>query len=88
MPRCGGYLANIIEINAPYILSLTIQDDLLLWKLLLLDVFSLVKANLDYLIEWHYETTDKEEEEEILKGLILNLRHVKELEIGSFCFKV
>ncbi|KAI3710149.1 hypothetical protein L2E82_39923 [Cichorium intybus] len=30
----------------------------------------------------------KEEEEEMLKGFILNLRHVKELKIGVFCIKV
>lgn len=81
-------LADVIEINAPHILSLTIQDDLLLWKLLLLNVSSLVEADLDYTKGGHYETTPKEAEEEMLKGFILNLHHVKELRIGIFCFKV
>ncbi|KAK1420397.1 hypothetical protein QVD17_21957 [Tagetes erecta] len=81
-------LADVIEIDAPYILSLTIQDDLLLWKLLLLNVSSLVEADLDYTKCGHYETTPKEAEEEMLKGFILNLHHVKELRIGIFCFKV
>ncbi|KVH89463.1 F-box protein At5g03100-like [Cynara cardunculus var. scolymus] len=81
-------LADIIEINAPNLLSLTIQDDLLLWKLVLLNMSSLVEANLDYTKGGHYETTPKEAEEEMLKGFIQSLRHVKELKIGVFCCKV
>ncbi|KAI3741641.1 hypothetical protein L1987_59315 [Smallanthus sonchifolius] len=81
-------LADVVEINAPNILSLTIQDDLLLWKVLLVNVSSLVEADLDYTKCGHYETTPKEAEEEMLKGFILNLRHVQELKIGIFCFKV
>ncbi|CAI9292827.1 unnamed protein product [Lactuca saligna] len=77
--------ADIIEINAPNILSLTIRGELLLWKLLLLNVSSLVEANLDYK---NGETTPLEVEEEMFKGFILNLRHVKELKIGAFCSKV
>ncbi|XP_076944574.1 F-box/LRR-repeat protein 25-like [Bidens hawaiensis] len=81
-------LADVVEINAPYILSLAIQDDLLLWKLVLVDVSSLVEADLDYTKEGYYDTTAKEAEEEMLKGFILDLRHVKELKIGIFCYKV
>ncbi|XP_076904983.1 F-box protein At5g03100-like [Bidens hawaiensis] len=81
-------LADVVEINAPYILSLTIQDDLLLWKLVLVNVSSLVEADLDYTKEGCYDTTAKEAEEEMLKGFLLDLRHVKELKIGIFCYKV
>lgn len=42
------HMADIFEINAPNILSLTIEDDFYLSKLSLLDVSSLVKAFLDY----------------------------------------
>ncbi|KAL8255986.1 hypothetical protein R6Q59_031053 [Mikania micrantha] len=81
-------LADVIEINAPNILSLTIQDDLLLWKLLLVNVYYLVEADLDYTKGGHYDTNPKQAEEDMLKEFILNLRHVKELKIGIFCFKV
>ncbi|GKC60040.1 F-box protein-like protein, partial [Tanacetum coccineum] len=47
---------DIIKINAPYIVSLAIQDDM--------------------------------PEVEMFKGLLLSLRHVKELEIGIACSKV
>ncbi|KAL7590901.1 F-box/LRR-repeat protein 25 isoform X1 [Lactuca sativa] len=77
--------ADIIELNAPNISSLTIQDELLLLKLLLLNVSSLVEANIDYR---NSETTPEEAKEEMLKGFILNLRHVKELKIGGFCSEV
>ncbi|CAI9301937.1 unnamed protein product [Lactuca saligna] len=79
---------NIIEINAPNISSLTIQEDSVLNKLLLLNVFSLVEANLDYTNVSQWETMSEEEEEEMLKGLMLNLSHVKELNIGDSCSKV
>ncbi|KAJ0927555.1 putative leucine-rich repeat domain superfamily, F-box-like domain superfamily [Helianthus annuus] len=80
---------DVVEINAPGVLSLAIHDDLLLWKLSLVDVSSLVEADLDYTKGGHYDTTTpKEAEEEMLKGFILDLRHVKELKIGIFCFKV
>ncbi|KAL4563325.1 hypothetical protein LXL04_027366 [Taraxacum kok-saghyz] len=79
---------DIIEINAPNILSLTIQSDMVLWKILLLDVSSLVEANLDYEKLGYRDTARKEMEEDMLKGLILNLRHVKELKIGILCSEV
>ncbi|KAL7593824.1 F-box/LRR-repeat protein At5g02910 [Lactuca sativa] len=80
-------LINIIGINAPNILSLTIKGDMWLLKFLLVNVSSLVEANLDYTFMGHWEATLEETEEEILETLILNLHHVKELIIGSFCSK-
>ncbi|KAL4576855.1 hypothetical protein LXL04_012955 [Taraxacum kok-saghyz] len=77
---------DIIEINAPNILSLTIQSDMVLWKILLLDVSCLLEANLDHEKLGYRDTARKEKEEEMLKGLILNLRHVKELKIGILSF--
>lgn len=75
---------DIIEINAPNILSLRIQGALLLSRLSLVHVSSLVEASLDYVEDWLCETM----EEEMLKGFILYLHHVKELKIGIICFKV
>ncbi|GKC73535.1 F-box/LRR-repeat protein 25-like protein [Tanacetum coccineum] len=69
-----------IEINAPYALSLTINDTLALTKLSLLNVSSLIRAELDY----QYGRS-KSETDEMLKGLIQSLRHVKELTIGKNC---
>ncbi|KAL4563361.1 hypothetical protein LXL04_027402 [Taraxacum kok-saghyz] len=75
----------IIKINAPNILSLTIEDYFLyIWNILLLDLSSLVEATIDFLI-FGSMTTRKEAEEEMVKGFIPNLRHVKELKIGSRC---
>lgn len=84
----GDVSTHVIEINAPNILTLTIQGDLLLWKLLLLDVSSLVEANLDYVKYGHFETTSNDAQEEILNGFMQSLRHVKELKIGKLCLKV
>ncbi|GKE94864.1 F-box protein-like protein, partial [Tanacetum coccineum] len=81
-------LDDIIEINAPYIVSLTVTGHLLLWKLLLLDVSSLVNADLNYMKMGHDETTRKEGKEEMLKAFIQSLGHVKELKIGSSCVSV
>ncbi|CAI9287459.1 unnamed protein product [Lactuca saligna] len=72
---------DIIEINAPNIQSLRIQQEIELVKLLLVDVSSLVKANLNY-------TAPKKVEEEMLKGFIMKLGHVKELKIGILCSEV
>ncbi|KAL7590900.1 F-box protein At5g03100 [Lactuca sativa] len=76
---------DVIEINAPHILSLTIKGRL--WKLLLVNVASVVEASLCY-TNFGRWIPPKEIEEERLKGLILNLRHVKELKIEGFCSKV
>ncbi|GJY95016.1 hypothetical protein Tco_0511377 [Tanacetum coccineum] len=84
----GDEIVDIIEINAPCISALTIQRSLLLWKIVLLNVSSLVEANLDYTKDGVFVTSPKDEEEELLKGLILSLCHVKELKLGIFCSKV
>ncbi|XP_076939040.1 F-box/LRR-repeat protein 25-like [Bidens hawaiensis] len=77
---------DVIEINAPNILSLTIKGEFWLRNLLLLDVSSLVEAGLDYSShEVHDDTTLQEE---TLKGLSLHLPHAKEIKIGRKCFKV
>ncbi|XP_071697141.1 F-box protein At5g03100-like [Rutidosis leptorrhynchoides] len=83
---------DVIEINAPYILSLKIESYLSFWKLRLLDVSSLVKAHLFYTTTFDGGHVTKREEveeaeEEMLKGLILKLFHVKELQIGDYCLK-
>ncbi|CAI9292819.1 unnamed protein product [Lactuca saligna] len=79
-----------IEINAPHISSLRIRGCLLLWKPLLVNVSSLVEANLDYTLYDHHETSTLDEaEEEMLKVLMLNLCRVKELKFnfGDECSK-
>nr|XP_043609289.1 putative F-box protein At1g49610 [Erigeron canadensis] len=81
-------LEDVIEINAPYIKSLKICGYLLLWKLVLRDVSSLVKAELDYTKMGYNEMTSKVEREEMLKRFILRLHHVKELKIGIDCYTV
>ncbi|XP_071705427.1 uncharacterized protein [Rutidosis leptorrhynchoides] len=73
----------ILEIDAPYILSLTIGGCLLVWNLLLVNVSSLVKANLNFSKCKKWETIDEE-----MFGLIISLLHAKELNIGSLCNKV
>ncbi|CAI9292815.1 unnamed protein product [Lactuca saligna] len=76
---------DVVEINAPDVLSLAIKGDLVLLNLFLVNVSSLVEAELDYTNLWHWKRTRSEE---MLKRFILNLSHVKELKIGSFCSKV
>ncbi|GJT90898.1 F-box protein-like protein [Tanacetum coccineum] len=73
----------IIKINAPYILSLTIGGWLMLSNLLLLNVSTLVKAELNYIKDGNFV-----EEEEMLKGMILKLRHVNKLKLGNSCLHV
>ncbi|MFS7931350.1 putative leucine-rich repeat domain superfamily [Helianthus anomalus] len=78
---------DVIEINAPNILLLKIQGELMLWKISLLNVSSLVEADLDYWKPFgHFETT--REEAEMLNEFIRNLRHVKDLKIRNSCCKV
>ncbi|GKD41316.1 F-box/LRR-repeat protein 25-like protein [Tanacetum coccineum] len=85
----AGSQNDIIELNVPYILSLTIQHAFLLSKLLLVNASSLVEAELKYWSYANYWTKqNKETEEEMLKGFILSLYHVKELKIGYHCPKV
>ncbi|GJR31868.1 putative E3 ubiquitin-protein ligase LIN [Tanacetum coccineum] len=79
-----------VEINAPYILSLTIKAYLPLEKLLLRNVSSVIKAELDYYkavlddesLEMHDEL-----KEEMLKGLLFSLGHAKEVKIGELCLE-
>lgn len=90
-PEDGSdYALDIIEINAPDIVSLTIRGNLWLWKVLLGNVSSLVEANLDYNYKKlrHWETTPEEAEEEMLKGFMLKFHHVKEIKIGVLCSEV
>nr|GEX92457.1 hypothetical protein [Tanacetum cinerariifolium] len=91
----GGYndpedeweLSDIVKINVPHIFSLEIIMFFLLWKVVLIDVSSLVEAELDYQKGGHYETRSKEGKEEMLKGLILRLRHtLARLEAKGFTF--
>lgn len=78
-----------IKINAPYILSLTIKDYFSLMKLLLENVSSVIKAELDYSNKRYKGMhEDQEMNEELLEGSILSLSHVKELKIGQLCLKV
>lgn len=76
---------NVIQISAPNILSLTIKGDLFLGKLLFPNVFSLVEADLDYTKMGCRKKTHREE---MLKGFIRNLSHVKELKIRRSYSKV
>ncbi|GKD33487.1 hypothetical protein Tco_1248996, partial [Tanacetum coccineum] len=48
----------------------------------------LVEADLDYKYMGYYETKREEEEEEMLKGFMLSLGHVKELKIEISCIRV
>ncbi|GKA47608.1 thiamine thiazole synthase, chloroplastic-like protein [Tanacetum coccineum] len=69
-----------IKINAPYIYSLTIKDVLVLGELVLLDVFSLVKADLDYSIKLReYVIFEKE----VFGGLLKSLHHVEDITLGD-----
>nr|GEV21374.1 hypothetical protein [Tanacetum cinerariifolium] len=69
-----------ITINAPYISSLAIKGEFV-FKLVLLDVSSLIKAELDYSIDpGMFEINHKE----ILRGLLESLDHVKDVIINDF----
>ncbi|GKE80033.1 hypothetical protein Tco_1550033, partial [Tanacetum coccineum] len=71
-----------IEINAPYALSLTINWKLALTKLSLLNVSSLIRAELDYRQPGRFYN---QKAVEMLEDFLQNLRHVKELTIGKTC---
>ncbi|GKB19121.1 thiamine thiazole synthase, chloroplastic-like protein [Tanacetum coccineum] len=64
-----------IKINAPYISSLTIKGEFEV-ELVLLDVSSLIKAELDYSID--PGMPDDITHEEMLRGLLESLDHVKD----------
>ncbi|GJR47814.1 hypothetical protein Tco_1315917 [Tanacetum coccineum] len=77
-----------LKINAPYMLSLTIKGKMYLEELLLLDVSSLVKADLNFLGSNHFagEVLGRDRydiEEELLRGLLLSLGHVNEITLGN-----
>ncbi|GJV59115.1 hypothetical protein Tco_1465215 [Tanacetum coccineum] len=79
-----------VEINALYIVSLTIKARLPLEKLLLMNVSSITKVELDY-----YKALFDDEslemydqlKEDMLKGLLLSLGHAKEVIIREFCLE-
>nr|GFA00827.1 hypothetical protein [Tanacetum cinerariifolium] len=75
-----GYSNAMVKINDPRILSLAFKECLLSHALVLLNVPCVIKAALDYCL-------DDLEEEEMLKGLILSLRHVRNLQIGDNCLE-
>ncbi|GJT90515.1 ribonuclease H-like domain-containing protein [Tanacetum coccineum] len=66
-----------VKINAPYILSLTIEGALVLRELALLNVSSLVEAYLDYSIVW-----GEISQREIFTGLIISLNDFTDIRIG------
>ncbi|GKC41860.1 ribonuclease H-like domain-containing protein, partial [Tanacetum coccineum] len=75
------------EINAPYMLSLTIKGKMCFEKFLLLDVSSLVKADLNYrgsnLFANQLGRHREDIEEELLRGLLSSMGHVNEIALGS-----
>ncbi|GJR47781.1 ribonuclease H-like domain-containing protein [Tanacetum coccineum] len=74
-----------IKINAPYISSLTINGGFTLREILLLDVCSLVEAYLDY---WIYFTEYFSFKEDIFRGLLKSLGHVKDITYGDQCLEL
>ncbi|GJZ15616.1 ribonuclease H-like domain-containing protein [Tanacetum coccineum] len=81
-----------IEINAPYILSLTIKGNVYLEELLLENVASLVKADLNYWVSHDFAEElgrDQDDvEEELLRGLLSSLCHVNEIALGDcYCLQ-
>ncbi|GJX56061.1 hypothetical protein Tco_0285958 [Tanacetum coccineum] len=67
-----------VRINAPYISSLTIDDELVLRELVLLNVSSLVKADFDYTIIWEREVSLMLEEK-VFKALVESHGHVEDI---------
>ncbi|GJZ62634.1 hypothetical protein Tco_0618771 [Tanacetum coccineum] len=90
---CGGSMdIDTLQINAPHIQSLTIKDDFDLNAILLLNMSSVVQAELDYCNTKNFYNTEMhgyhEMSPELLKGLILSLSHIKELKVCKLCLKV
>lgn len=77
-----------IEINAPHLLALTIQDKMYLKKLLLRDVSSLIQAKLQYRNLGDFDISRDVPEEEMLKGLLESLSHVNDVTLGGDCLEV
>nr|GEX73248.1 hypothetical protein [Tanacetum cinerariifolium] len=86
-----GYI-DTLEINAPYILSLTIKGNLDLEKILLLNISSLIIVELVYVCTNYFARklgrAREDIEDELLKGLLTNLRHVNEITLRNNCVEV
>ncbi|GKB07458.1 ribonuclease H-like domain-containing protein [Tanacetum coccineum] len=84
----ADYYIDTLEINAPYISSLTIEGKMYLEKFLLENVSSLVKAHLNYLGSHHFAADlgrhRDDIEEELLQGLLSSLDHVNEIALGDY----
>ncbi|GJT12983.1 ribonuclease H-like domain-containing protein [Tanacetum coccineum] len=80
----GDYI-DCIKINSPYISSLTIKGEFEV-KLVLLDVSFLIKVELDYSID--PGMSDDITYEEMLRGLLESLDHVKDVIINDFWWEV
>nr|GEV57503.1 hypothetical protein [Tanacetum cinerariifolium] len=74
-----------IKINAPYISSLTIRSTLCLRELVLLDVSSLIKVDLNYSIN---RGMSEITHEEIFRGLLESLDRVKDVSINDYCWEL
>ncbi|GKB82946.1 ribonuclease H-like domain-containing protein [Tanacetum coccineum] len=75
-----------IEINAPYISSLTIKKELVLRELVLLDVSSLIKVDLDYSIGRRRVETSHEA---FFKVIFESLYHVKDISFyNDYCWEL
>nr|GEY40054.1 hypothetical protein [Tanacetum cinerariifolium] len=89
-----GYSSEMdtLRINAPHIESLTVKGDFNLKAILLLNVSSVIQAQLDYSNTKVFYAMEMHEHhqmnEELFKGLILSLSHVKELKIRKSCLEV
>lgn len=77
-----------IQINAPYISSLTIEYELILRGLALLNVSSLVEADLDYSIWNGLMNGNRASDEEIFRGIYGSLNHVKDITLGDHLWEV
>ncbi|GKE24369.1 hypothetical protein Tco_1435881 [Tanacetum coccineum] len=75
-------IIDCIKINALYISSLTIKGELYLRELLLLNVSSLVEVDLKYSISYKEFVIFAEE---IFRGLLESLGHVKHITFGDHC---
>nr|GFA14416.1 hypothetical protein [Tanacetum cinerariifolium] len=88
-----GYSSEMdtFRINAPHIESLTINGDFDLKALLLLNMSSVIQAQLDYSNTKVFYAMEMYEHhqmnEELFNGLILSLSHVKEFKVGKSCLE-
>nr|GEV26086.1 hypothetical protein [Tanacetum cinerariifolium] len=78
--------------NAPYILSLTIKGNMYMEELLLQNVSSLVKADLNYHGSYYFADDlgrDEDDiEEEFIRGLLSSLGHANEIALGdAYCLQ-